>query len=84
MSCVAKTAKKLTIHLTGAVRIEGGGIRYAPKLFGVLEYDRKEKKFTRFDVLASGQRSGAGQFNARDEDRQPAPLGVAFELYQSG
>lgn len=84
VACTKKTAEKLTIQLTGDVKIMGGGIQYSPKLFGVLEYDRKAKKFTRFDVLASGQRSGAGQFNARTNDQQPAPLGVAFKLHQSG
>ena len=83
VSCVSKTDEKLIIELTGTVQISGGGIRYAPALYGVLEYDRTTKKFLRFDVLASGQRSGAGQFNARGGDSHAAPLGVAFELYQS-
>lgn len=84
ISCVKKSAQTLTIELTGQVQIQGGGIGYQPALFGVIEYDRKTKKFTRFDVLASGQRRGAGQFNGRSEDQRAAPLGVAFELYQSG
>lgn len=84
VSCVAKTASKLTIHVAGQVTVQGGGIRYEPKLFGIIEYDRNQEKFTRFDVLASGQRKGAGQFNARQGDAREAPLGVAFKLYQSG
>ncbi len=55
---------------------------YAPAVLGYLEYGRKEKAFTRFDIVALGDASGLPtDANGRVIIRKGAyPVGVAFEL----
>lgn len=70
-----------TIELQGSSYLDGGGTTYAPTLYGLLGYDEAREEFTRFDLVAAGQRRGAGQFNFRGGDEAVAPLGVAFRLF---
>lgn len=69
------------IELRGNSHLEGGGVTYTPSLYGLLEYDESQKQFTSFDLVATGQRRGAAQFNFRGGDEAAAPLGVAFRLF---
>ena len=83
-----------TLQLEGEVRIERRGawpIRgYGPdspqqlgfggKLFGAARYDRGRGVVTAFRLLAVGMRHGATEFNGRQDDLGPAPMGIAFEL----
>jgi hypothetical protein len=65
----------------GAERGEAYGVGYEPRLYGHLEYDRKGRAFTRFDLVALGDyygRLGGSAWNVYRPGRQP--LGVAFEL----
>ena len=50
------------------------------RLLGYLHYDRQQKEFDRFDMIAVGQRWGATTYNGRFDDLGPAPIGFAFEL----
>jgi hypothetical protein len=52
---------------------------YRPRLLGYLEYDRKKKRFRRFDVVAVGDLSVEKDHNS---GARPGanPLGIAFEL----
>lgn len=50
------------------------------KFRGWLNYDSESKSFSRFDVLATGDRWGAATYNFRSDDRGPAPIGFAFEM----
>jgi hypothetical protein len=47
---------------------------------GELEWDSAAGRFVRFDLLATGLRWGATQYNGRHDDPGPAPIGFAFEL----
>lgn len=78
---VSREGGKQVIELRGVSRLEGGGQTFEPTVFGRLEYDLAQENFTRFDVVAVGQRSGAAEFNFRWDDEEAAPLGVAFRLF---
>src|SRR5690606_2496915 len=49
-------------------------------LLGYADWDRKAERFTRFDLLAIGDRWGATQYNGRADDPGPAPMGVLFTI----
>jgi hypothetical protein len=49
-------------------------------LSGKATWDSSKQKFTKFDLVASGTRWGATQYNGRHDDLGPAPIGFLFEL----
>jgi hypothetical protein len=49
------------------------------KVRGRLTYERSSKKFSRFDLVAFGNRWGSATYNFRSRDMGPAPIGFAFE-----
>lgn len=53
---------------------------YDAQLLGYLMFDRRERRFSRFDLMAVGTRRGGTTFNVRYDDVEPAPMGVAFTL----
>jgi hypothetical protein len=57
---------------------------YDAALLGDAHYDRAAGRFVAFRLLAVGQRQGATEFNQRDDDRGPAPMGIALELAPAG
>ncbi len=82
------------LTLTGAVRLactaswtrpEDGEERSYPagfdcQLQGEATWDRLTNRFIAFDLLAAGQRWGANQYNNREDDLGPQPLGIGFTL----
>ena len=88
------TATELVLRLQGAVRIDRRGtwatrgygkaspqrLGYDATLLGTARVDRKTGAITRFQLLAVGLRWGATEFNGRQDDFGPAPMGVAFAL----
>ena len=88
-------ARRVHLRLEGAVLCQQAGawaVRpfrrhwegltrgYDCRLLGEAVYDAAAGRFERFDLLAVGDRWGGTEHNARQEDLQPAPLGIAFEL----
>ncbi len=49
-------------------------------LEGEAVWDRAAARFTAFDLLATGPRQGTNQYNNRNDDLGPAPMGIAFQL----
>jgi hypothetical protein len=49
-------------------------------LYGEADWDAAAGRFVAFDLLAAGPRWGTNQYNNRQDDLGPAPLGIAFEL----
>jgi hypothetical protein len=67
------------------VRPEDGEERRYPcgydcTLYGEATWDDARQRFVACDLVASGPRWGANQYNNRDDDLGPAPLGIAFRL----
>ena len=50
------------------------------ELLGRATWDRAKERFTVFDLVATGMRHGATQFNGRYDDLEPNPIGFAFVL----
>ncbi len=89
---------ELLLRLDGAVRIDRRGswptrgygqaspqrLGYDAVLRGEARFDRRRGVFTRFQLLAVGLRWGATEFNGRQDDFGPAPMGVAFALAPAG
>jgi hypothetical protein len=90
----AVTGDQVQLNLSGAVRLEldvhwvrpeDGEERHYPSgydctLQGEATWDEQRGVFTAFDLVAVGQRWGANQYNNRDDDLGPAPLGITFAL----
>ncbi|MGH2561429.1 MAG: hypothetical protein ACRDJH_20380 [Thermomicrobiales bacterium] len=85
---------EIRLRLRGAIRLEheahwirpeDGEERRYPSgydaaLNGEATWDTERGAFTTFDLLAAGPRWGANQYNNRDDDLGPAPLGIAVQL----
>ena len=72
-------------HEAHWVRPEDGEERryrtgFDARLTGEAVWNDRQHAFTAFDLLATGPRWGANQYNNRDDDLGPAPLGIAFKL----
>lgn len=50
------------------------------ELVGRATWNQAEERFTVFDLVATGTRHGATQFNGRYDDLEPNPIGFAFVL----
>jgi hypothetical protein len=91
---VALAGDAQSILFEGAVRIERVGTwasrGYGPdrpqrlgfdaQLLGAAKFDRTAQRVTEWRMLAVGMRHGATEFNGRQDDFGPAPMGVAFDL----
>ena len=78
---IDREGDRLTVRISGDIRLEGDGRSYTPKLHGRAVYDQQAREFVSFQLVAAGQRTGRAGANARQYDMGPAPLGVAFELH---
>jgi hypothetical protein len=47
---------------------------------GEAVWDARARRWVRLDLVAAGPRWGATQYNARNDDPGPAPIGLCFEL----
>lgn len=80
------TETTLSLRLEGAAKLEQPGregpATFEPALLGFLEYDRAQKIFTRFDLLALGTTVNLPtDANGKVAFRKtPYPLGIAAEL----
>ncbi|MCL4541157.1 MAG: hypothetical protein M1396_02280 [Chloroflexi bacterium] len=63
---------------TGIERAVDSGLDLA--LTGSATWSEVEQRFTRFDLVATGPRWGASQYNNRLDDLGPAPIGLVFQL----
>lgn len=50
------------------------------QLLGYASYDLRDRRFTRFDLLARGRRWGYTQFNGRRKQSEPSEVAFCFEL----
>ena len=79
---IKSTDNVWTMRISGFAILSTSSRYYAPQLHGECAYDVKKKRFTHFELMAAGQRKGRTQFNFRQNDLGPAPLGIAFRLHE--
>lgn len=82
IQCIAQRGDVLTMRASGFVELQQPDRTFCCQLLGRIVYDARNRQFTRFDLVASGQRSGASQFNFRHDDVHLAPMGVAYLLHK--
>ena len=78
---VKQEADRWTLRLTGSVDLRGSTREFSCRLHGTAVYDARDRRFLAFELVAAGQRSGRDQFNFRNDDPGPAPMGVAYVLH---
>lgn len=68
------------IEYSGSVSMASGPRGYDAKLYGMGEWDVRASKFKSLDIVVMGMRRGRAQFNQRENDLGPAPMGVTLSL----
>lgn len=81
MKKLAADDRGIEIEYRGQARMESNTASYSPTLYGRATYDKESGRFTRFRLLAIGDRSGHGTFNQRIRDQEAAPMGIALDLF---
>ena len=76
---VSKSDGRSTYRLSGTAKLDDGQRSFDAKLHGLVAME--DSKFVRFDLVAAGQRTGKSGANGRETDLGPAPMGVAYQLY---
>jgi hypothetical protein len=69
-----------SVYKRGEMCCSIGERGFEPRILGYLTFDRKQRRFVRFDVLVVGTRWGGTTFNFRQEDVEPAGLGIAMTI----
>ncbi|MEZ6016550.1 MAG: hypothetical protein R3F49_15645 [Planctomycetota bacterium] len=69
------------LEYEGHGRMDDGNKRFAPTLYGRATWSERDTRFVAFQLVATGERAGAGPFNQRGNDKGPAPMGIALELF---
>lgn len=82
MTVVRNSAEGQIIQYTGSAQIMDGNKSFSATCFGEGVFDAKSGKFSRLDLVWLGMRGGAAQFNQRENDRGPAPMGVTLSLFK--
>ena len=91
---VAVAGAEVRLEIRGAIRLECEARWVRPEddeerrypsgydagLYGEATWDEERGAFSAFDLVAVGPRWGANQYNVREDDLGPAPLGIAFGL----
>ncbi len=62
--------------------VEGGDWprSFVTEIEGAATWDREAERFTAFELVAVGERSGRTRFNGRQDDEGAAPIGVVLRL----
>jgi hypothetical protein len=84
MRRVATSGRRWTIEYTGAAAFDAGEQELTVRLYGQGEWDAAAKRFTRFDLVALGERRGAWPFHQRKDQPEPTPLGIVLQLAPAG
>ena len=79
---IKQSGSQRTIRITGSARLKQSGRGFDCQIHGQAVFDSRKQMFTKFELIAAGQRSGRDQFNARQNDLGPAPMGVAYRLHK--
>lgn len=71
---------RVTLRLRGESRAVEDDRGIEVRLLGAAEYDEANGRFVSFELLAIGTRWGGTEFNAREDDAGPGPIGFLFTL----
>lgn len=82
MKRLKKKNGRITIEYRGKAEMESGSRKYAPSLYGQAVWNIEKGRFDSFNLVAIGDREGAGPFNQRSRDPGPAPMGIALTLFR--
>ncbi|MBI3270491.1 MAG: hypothetical protein HYZ53_15890 [Planctomycetes bacterium] len=78
----AVDAGKVSLRLSGETKVVEGTRGVEVRLLGSGEYDTAAQRFLKFEMVALGTRWGRTQFNFRQDEEAPSPIG--FLLTQAG
>ena len=79
---IGSEGDRLTMRITGRGDFSGDGRAYNCQLHGRAVFDKSSRRLSELTIVASGQRRGKAGANDRGSDPGPAPMGVAFRLFQ--
>lgn len=71
------------IEYSGSVKLGATSRGYEAKLYGQGLWDSLKGAFSSLDIVVIGTRTGRAQFNQRENDLGPAPMGVTLSLSRS-
>lgn len=80
--CVGIEGEVLKLRITGHAKFREGGNSYTAQIHGQATFNKSQRRFDAFELVSSGQRTGAGGANGRQGDLGPAPMGVAYRLHR--
>ncbi|MEE9311104.1 MAG: hypothetical protein V3V10_01705 [Planctomycetota bacterium] len=72
--------KGIEIEIEGIVKIKDGTRGVEGKIIGEAVYDPAKNRFTKFELVMTGERWGETQYNARKDDTERAPIGFAMQM----
>lgn len=74
------TRSGLVIELAGKFHLKDHSHEFKGHLLGKMLWSEKDRKITRFEVVALGSRSGGTTYNFRNGDEAAAPLGISMSM----
>ena len=89
LTVTEETSEWVDLKLSGSAQLFSEGSWYEgacqergldASLLGYLRFDRRTERFVRFDVVAVGSRWGGTDYNVRQDDLEPAPIGIAMTI----
>ncbi len=89
LTVTEKTPEWVNLRLFGSAQLFEEGRWYEgacrergldASVLGYLRFDRRVERFVRFDVVAVGSRWGGTEYNVRQDDLEPAPIGIAMTI----
>lgn len=89
LTVTEETPEWVDLRLSGSAQLFSEGSWYEgacqvrgldASLLGYLRFDRRTERFVRFDVVAVGSRWGGTDYNVRQDDLEPAPIGIAMTI----
>lgn len=83
MRSIESDTTRFVIEYRGRAKLESWHQKYEPRLYGRGVWNFEAKRFDELEIVAIGQRTGAGPLNRRKQDRGPAPMGVALILHEA-
>lgn len=79
---LSQTGSLMLIEYCGSVSLGTARRGYEATIYGRGEWDTTKRTFKSLDLAVVGMRFGAAQFNRRENDPGPAPMGVSLVLYK--